>query len=207
MKAPRFDPQPRKWPRQARSRATFDALLDATARILERDGYAALTTNRIAERAGASVGTLYEYFPDADTMVALLAAREIGRVLDVLESSMEALHDEPFEPAMRAWLGVAFEELHARRALVRELMTNVPFLGRLPAAKELAARLAVIAATGGSRRRNEVELAGMPTALFLVANMVRGAFLAMLLSPPKGVSREVMLDDLTELVLRMLRGR
>lgn len=206
MKPPRYDPQPRKWPRQARSRATFDALLDATARILERDGYAALTTNRIAERAGASVGTLYEYFPDADTMVALLAAREIGRVLDVLESSMEALHDEPFEPAMRAWLGVAFEELHARRALVREL-TNVPFLGRLPAAKELAVRLVAIAATGGSRRRNEVDLGGVPTALFLVAHMVRGAFLAMLLSPPKGVAREVMLDDLTTLVLRMLRGR
>ena len=112
MKPSRYDPQPRKWPRQARSRATFDALLDATARILERDGYAALTTNRIAERAGASVGTLYEYFPDADTMVALLAAREIGRVLDVLESSMEALHDEPFEPAMRAWLGVGRERFY-----------------------------------------------------------------------------------------------
>lgn len=207
MRPTKFDPQPRKWPKQARSRATFDALLDATARILERDGYAALTTNHVAERAGASIGTLYEYFADGDTMVALLVAREVRQVLDALEASMNALHDEPFEPAMRAWLGVAFDELQKRRALVRELMTNVPFLGRLPVVKELALRLVAIAASGGSRRSREVDLEGHPTAIFLIPHMVRGAFLAMLLSPPKGVPREVMLDDLTELVLRMLRRR
>lgn len=206
MKPDRLDPQPRKWPRQARSRATFDALLDATARVLEDEGYAALTTNRVAERAGASIGTLYEYFPDGDTMVALLVAREIRTVLDALEASMNARHGEPFEPAMRTWLGDVFEALYRRRKLVRA-MTSVPFLGRLRVVDELAIRLVAIAATGSAHRQTEVDLAGLPHAIFLVSHMVRGAYVAMLLGPPKGVAREALLDDLTELVLRMLRPR
>ena len=64
---------PRKTPRQARARATAEALVEAAARIMETEGRAALTTNRIAERAGASVGSLYQYFPNREAIVAALA--------------------------------------------------------------------------------------------------------------------------------------
>lgn len=60
---------PRRKPRQSRSRATVDAILQATAQVLVRDGYQKATTNRIAERAGVSVGTLYQYFPNKDALV------------------------------------------------------------------------------------------------------------------------------------------
>jgi AcrR family transcriptional regulator len=53
----------RRVPTQARAHATIEAIFEATARIIERDGVAALNTNVIAERAGLSIGTLYEYFP------------------------------------------------------------------------------------------------------------------------------------------------
>jgi len=60
----------RKTPRQDRSRATFEALLDATADILVRHGYAKLTTNRIADRAGVNIASLYQYFPGKEAIVA-----------------------------------------------------------------------------------------------------------------------------------------
>ncbi|MDI1443363.1 TetR/AcrR family transcriptional regulator [Polyangium sp. 6x1] len=201
-----FDPRPRKWPRQGRSRATFDALLDATARILEDRGYEELTTNGVAARAGASIGTLYEYFPDRETLVAVLVEREARRVLAALEASMAGLHDLPLEVAMRIWLEAMFAELESRRALVAVLLTGVPFLGRLPIAKEFPARLVAIAATGGSHRREEIALDDLPSAFFLLANMLRGAYLAMLLAPPEGLSRATQLDDLTVFVMRMLRA-
>ncbi len=72
----------RRGPRQARARATIDAILEATAQILERQGEAGFNTNRIAERAGVSIGTLYQYFPDKIAIVRELARRET-----------EALHD------------------------------------------------------------------------------------------------------------------
>lgn len=64
--------KPRKAPTQARSRATFDAILEAAAQLLDQLGYARTTTNRIAERAGVSIGSVYEYFPGKDAIFATL---------------------------------------------------------------------------------------------------------------------------------------
>src|SRR5262245_32921689 len=66
---------PRKLPRQERSRATVEALLEATADILVRHGYVKLTTNRIAERAGVNIASLYQYFPGKHAIVAELRRR------------------------------------------------------------------------------------------------------------------------------------
>lgn len=54
---------PRKTPRQQRSQATVDAMVDAAARILATDGFAMMSTNRVAGVAGVSIGSLYQYFP------------------------------------------------------------------------------------------------------------------------------------------------
>ncbi|WP_234013940.1 helix-turn-helix domain-containing protein [Cronobacter dublinensis] len=61
---------PRKLPRQARSRALVEAIIEATARIFERAGPAACTTNAVAEKAGVSIGSLYQYFPNRRALTA-----------------------------------------------------------------------------------------------------------------------------------------
>ena len=66
---------PTKLPRQARSRATVEAILKATADILAKHGYARLTTNGIAERAGVNIASLYQYFPSKQAIVAELRRR------------------------------------------------------------------------------------------------------------------------------------
>ena len=65
----------RKIASQERSRATVEAILEATARILIREGFDKASTNRVAEVAGVSVGSLYQYFPSKDALVAALIAR------------------------------------------------------------------------------------------------------------------------------------
>ena len=79
----------RKSPSQARSRDTVEAILDGAAQVFERHGYAAGTTNRIAARAGVSIGSVYEYFPNKDALVVALGERELEReqqeILRVLE--------------------------------------------------------------------------------------------------------------------------
>jgi AcrR family transcriptional regulator len=68
----------RKQPRQARSRETVEALLEAAAQVFERHGYAAGTTNRIAARAGVSIGSLYQYFPSKDAILLALVERHVA---------------------------------------------------------------------------------------------------------------------------------
>ncbi|MBE9636075.1 TetR/AcrR family transcriptional regulator [Salipiger mangrovisoli] len=67
---------PRKTPRQGRSRASVEAILTAGAQILEAGGIGALTTNAVADRAGVSIGTLYQYFPNKQTILAELVRRQ-----------------------------------------------------------------------------------------------------------------------------------
>ena len=66
----------RKIPSQARSRATLDIILEAAAQLLESVGESGFNTNALAERAGVSIGTLYRYFPDKQSIIAALARQE-----------------------------------------------------------------------------------------------------------------------------------
>ncbi len=70
--------QERRRPRQARSRATWEAIVEAASQILERRGPAALNTNAVAERAGVSIGTLYQYFADKRAILLAVAHRELA---------------------------------------------------------------------------------------------------------------------------------
>lgn len=78
---------PRKAPRQARSRALVEAIVEATARIFEREGAAACTTNAVAETAGVSIGSLYQYFPNRHALTAALVAREHEFLLTAMRTA------------------------------------------------------------------------------------------------------------------------
>jgi AcrR family transcriptional regulator len=75
----------RRRAKQARGRRTIVAVLEAAAQVLQREGYARATTNRIAERAGVSVGTVYQYFADKEQIFDALIGREIEGLLGVLQ--------------------------------------------------------------------------------------------------------------------------
>lgn len=79
-------PRPRKMPRQGRSTETVRAIIEATARILEQDGLGAFTTNAVAERAGVSIGSLYQYFPGKEALVGALIVRETSLLIAECEA-------------------------------------------------------------------------------------------------------------------------
>lgn len=75
---------PRKRPLQSRAVATVAAIIEAAAHILEKDGLDGYSTNAIAERAGVSIGSLYQYFPNKDAITRALIARESRSLLDAI---------------------------------------------------------------------------------------------------------------------------
>jgi AcrR family transcriptional regulator len=85
--APDQRARPRKLPRQARARHTVDAIIEASARILEEQGHGGFTTNGVAELAGVSIGTLYQYFPDKDALLGALIARETTLLVEEAEAA------------------------------------------------------------------------------------------------------------------------
>ncbi|EGT5713457.1 TetR/AcrR family transcriptional regulator [Cronobacter dublinensis subsp. dublinensis] len=91
---------PRKLPRQARSRALVEAIIEATARIFERAGPAACTTNAVAEKAGVSIGSLYQYFPNRRALTAALVARERGQLVAAFSAAATRPAAQERLPAM-----------------------------------------------------------------------------------------------------------
>jgi AcrR family transcriptional regulator len=90
----------RRSPKQARARETVEVIFDATARILLREGRAALNTNHIAERAGISIGSLYEYFPNKVAILLAMARREIVRATSaVIQAISDPSRDQRADPA------------------------------------------------------------------------------------------------------------
>lgn len=71
----------RKTPRQARSEATLAAIFEATIQVLLADGVARLTTTRVAERAGVSVGTMYQYFPHKQALLHAVLKRHLEGIV------------------------------------------------------------------------------------------------------------------------------
>ena len=124
MKKPNTTQNQRRKPSQARSRQSVDTIVEASAQVLEQCGYRAATTNRIAERAGVSVGTLYQYFNNKDEIFDALIEREAARYLDALERSMPGLEVPPRQ-AVRGLLEAAYA--HHRLVLgVRAVMRHLP---------------------------------------------------------------------------------
>ena len=115
----------RRSPQRARSRDTVETIFEATARILQAEGRAGLNTNRIAETAGVSVGSVYAYFPDKQAILLAMARRELDalrqRVADALEKGDET---DPVRRAVRALIKGYTARGDVRRILMETLFSH-----------------------------------------------------------------------------------
>jgi AcrR family transcriptional regulator len=131
MKQARIDASPRKQPIQARAKATVDAILTAAAHILVANGYDRTTTARVARRAGVSVGSLYQYFPNKEALIAALIERHadalVGTVREVLQRHSRAT----LAACVRAAIDATITAHRIDPRLHKILHEQVPRVGQL----------------------------------------------------------------------------
>ncbi|QGY33203.1 TetR/AcrR family transcriptional regulator [Pantoea cypripedii] len=112
---------PRKKPRQARSQATVDAIFEATIQVLLTEGPQRLTTIRVAERAGTSVGTLYQYYPNKQALLFAVVERHVQEVAIQVSRAAESVHGRPLadivSTVVGAFVQAKIERIDESRAL------------------------------------------------------------------------------------------
>lgn len=201
---PRSAVEPRKRPVQDRSRHTVERILDAAARIFDEDGYRQTTTNRVAEAAGVSVGSLYQYFPNKDALLVALAERHVDEITTAFDEHLAALDAQapPLEAVLRSLLELTVA-LNSTSRLHAILFTDCP---RTPA---LEARLdrfteAVVAGVTRHLRRTGAGGADPRRRAELLVAACDAAVHTVVLSRRPGRSRTAAVDDLVDLLLRGL---
>ena len=95
----------RKKPKQKRSKLMVDNILEASIRVLKQHPYQQFTTNRVAEAAGISIGSLYQYFPNKQSILLEL---EIRAVNEMIENVEKLLFDNKFRPEQRLYRAIEY---------------------------------------------------------------------------------------------------
>ena len=113
--------EPRKAPRQARSAATVESIHIAAIQVLLADGVTRLTTTRVAERAGVSVGTMYQYFPHKEALLFALVRQKLGAIAAAMEEAAARLAGNSLaaisDGLVQAWLDAKTDDIVGSRAI------------------------------------------------------------------------------------------
>lgn len=118
---------PRKIPVQARSRATVDAIMQAATYILTQVGWAGFTTNAIAERAGVNIGSLYQFFPNKEAVIAELQRRHAVETRSDLRKALQVLPEQPsLRKALTVIVEMIVEEHRAAPAVHKAIYDELP---------------------------------------------------------------------------------
>ena len=195
----------RRKPQQRRSHQTVDAVLDAVVRILKREGVSAVTTNRIAEVAGVSIGSIYQYFPDKRAIFVALHQRHIDEIDRMVKAKLIEQAASPLEKLIAAMFEGMIDAHVSDPELYELLFQEVPH--RADSTQDFAVRLHGAFLLAISARIRELKKGRDPERLaFVVAHMIDSLSHGVLFRRPSGLSFEAAKGEGVRAVLAYLRS-
>jgi AcrR family transcriptional regulator len=200
--------KPRKNATQARSRATIDALVEATARILVREGFEKTSTNRIAEIAGVSVGSLYQYFPGKEALVAAVIDRHNEEIMGIVRAAFTEVADLPIDKAVRKLVTVAIEAHRINPKLHRVLAEQIPRTGQLKDVEAFNREIHTLVRAYLESCRKEMRKIDLDVATFICVSTIEAVAHNTVLQGAEMLSEKMvrtLVDETTRLVVGYLR--
>ncbi|MGH8446101.1 MAG: TetR/AcrR family transcriptional regulator [Solimonas sp.] len=197
---------PRKLPRQARAQATVEAILEAAARILAGEGYAAMSTNRVAERAGVSVGSLYQYFPNKNALVAALHQRHGRQIHELLAQALDETRGRSLREQMSAMVHAGLQGHLLEPELHRVLEHEFPFFDT--PASETEDYLGVHARFDEilEAHRDEIAPRNLKLARYMIVASTQALVHAAVIDPPAEFDTAEIEAAIVDLVMGYLNG-
>jgi AcrR family transcriptional regulator len=196
---------PRKRPSQARSRATVDVLLEATARILVRESFDRASTNRIAEEAGVSIGSLYQYFPSKEALVAAVIDRHKQDLMRVVREALRGVAALPIEEAVRKLVAVAIAAHRVNPKLHRVLAEQIPRTGRLKNVEAFNRENYALFRAYLEAHREEIRTVDLNLAAFVCVTSIEALTHTAVLHDPEGLGGGAV-GQLAEEATRLIVG-
>jgi len=195
----------RRRPTQRRAQQTVDAVLDAVVRVLKREGFRAVTTNRIAEVAGVSIGSVYQYFPDKQAIFVALHQRHIDQIDRVVETKLIEHAESPLDELIGAMIDGMIEAHNSDSELYELLATEVPH--RADGTRDFSVRLHGAFRLALTARAHELNKGhDIDKLVFVLANMVESLSHAALFRRYPRLSLEAAKREVVRAVLAYLHS-
>jgi AcrR family transcriptional regulator len=199
---------PRRIASQERSRFTVDALLEATARVLAKEGFERTSTNKIAAAAGVSIGSLYQYYPSKEALVGALIERHTREMSRVVREALLRVAGCPFDVAVREFVVAAIDAHGVDPKLHRILTEEIPRTGQLANIEAVEREACAVLREYFEAHRGEIEARDSDLAAFIFVTTVEALTHSAVLNRPDvlaGEKAEEFTDEVTRLALRYLR--
>lgn len=197
----------RKQASQRRSRATVDALIEATARILVKEGFDKASTNRIAEQAGVSIGSLYQYFPSKEALVGAVVDRHQRELMQVVRGVLPQVAALPMQQALRRLVSLGVKAHQVDPKLHRVLAEQIPRTGRLKDIEAFNRENYSLFRTWLEGRRDEIRAVDLDMAAFVCVTSIEALTHRAVLHHSETFPEtaiEALIDEATRLVVRYL---
>jgi len=195
---------PRKRPRQARAKVTVDAILASSARVLVKRGFDGFTTNEVADTAGVSIGSLYQYFPNKEALVAALIEKHIEDMNAALLFELTRVAQLPMAEAVRAVIELTIRAHQVDAELHQVLTEQVPRVGRMARIRELDAICHRMVAGILAARRHELAIRDPELSAFIVVASIESIVHRAALFAPERLRDPRLVDEACALVTRYL---
>ena len=195
----------RRSPSQPRSRETVEVIVQATARVLLKEGFEACTTNRVARAAGVSIGSVYQYFPDKAALVVAVMERHLAQLEEAMTRRLSELEGAPLEVVVREMVRAMLEVKRIQPRLHRVLLEQVPRIGAWRRLHELHARYEPLLTAWLEAHREVLDGIRPSVAAFVLIAAVEGVVTRVLVDRPAWVEEGLLEQQLTRLVLSYLR--
>ncbi|HEY5920961.1 MAG TPA: TetR/AcrR family transcriptional regulator [Kofleriaceae bacterium] len=195
---------PRKRPRQARSKATVDTILEATTRVLVKQGFDGLSTNAVASAAGVSIGSLYQYFPNKEALVLALIERHMEEMNTAILAELTRVAKLPLAEAARCVVELTIRAHAVDPELHRVLTEQVPRIGKLARLREMDEICNRMVAGLLTARRNEIAIRDPDLAAFILVSTIESVVHRAALLYPQRLRDPRLIDETTLLVTRYL---
>lgn len=195
----------RRRPKQLRARQTFEAVLDAVIRLLKQDASQVITTNRIAEVAGVSIGSLYQYFPDKRAILTALHQRHIDQIDHMVHRKLVEHAESSIEKFLGAMVEAMIEAHASEPELYEVLRAEVP--DRAGGSRDFADRLHGVFRIAISSRAAELKkVRNLDRAVFVVTHMIEALSHGAVLRRPASMSLKDAKNETVQAILAYLRA-
>lgn len=200
---------PRKKPQQKRAKATVAAIVEATAQLLVDEGFHNLSTNRIAEAAGVSIGSLYQYFPNKEAVVAAVVEEFADRQFELLAQGLATIDMEAsdIDGSIRALVATMLEAKKKEPELSKVLFEELPPVGQIDVLKEWTGRACEIVHIALQMRSEEVRPRNLELAAFVLVTACHGIIHSTVVDRPELLDSGEFAEEISELVLSYLEPR